>query len=102
MAQLNNKLSMSYDELETTAGNAAAKAEELRTLMASLRSDVTNMCDNWTAQASPIFREDFEKLAKDVEDTSVVVDELSTQVKNYVKDMQSLDSSYSSSKVSTS
>ena len=94
-------LAMSYSELEATARNAKAKAEQLRELMTSLSADVNGMCDNWTASASPVFREDYEKLAKNVTQTSTVVDELSTQVENYSRDMQALDQSYSSSKVSS-
>lgn len=94
-----SRLSMDYGDLEATARNAKAKAEQLRSLMSEMTNDVNAMCDNWTASASPIFREDYGKLASNVEKASEVVDELSVQVENYVRDMQALDNSYSKGKV---
>lgn len=97
---MGTNLSMSYSEMEETAKRVKAMAEDLRRLMSDMTRDVNALCDNWTAEASPIFREDYTKLANNVENTSEVVDELTLTVEQYASDMQALDQSYAKSKVS--
>lgn len=98
---MGTNLSMSYSEMEATAVRVKGMAEDLRRLMKDMTRDVNTLCDSWTAEASPIFREDYLKLANNVENTSQVVDELTVTVQKYAADMQSLDQSYAKSKVSS-
>jgi len=100
MAANGSKLSMDYSELESTAGKAQEQANQLDQLMATMTTSVTTMCDNWTASASPVFKQDYDTLAKSANNIAELVRQLSTQVKNYVKDMKELDTAYSSSKLS--
>lgn len=91
---MGTNLSMSYSEMEATAVRVKQMAEELRTLMSNMTKDVNGLCDNWTAEASPVFREDYLKLAENVSNTSIVVDELTATVQKYAADMQELDQAY--------
>lgn len=102
MAGVGSNLGIDYESLNATAKSAQQMAEELRSLMQSMSNAVNSMCDGWTASASEVFRNDYQTLANNVNQTSTVVDELSVQVQQYVSDMQELDTSYASSKVSTS
>lgn len=93
------QLSMTYADME-------AEIKKLKTYMATFESTTTSMtssvntlCDGWKADASPIYRQDYTKLAKNFTKTKKVVDELIKSTEQYIKDMKQLDSAYSKSKV---
>ena len=90
------------------------KKQEMRSAIKSLRNqvkifndttrrmgkDVTTLCDNWKAQASSVYREDYTKLTDNFTHTIDVVNSLITSTEKYMADMDKLDAAYSKSKVS--
>lgn len=95
----NAQLSMTYADME-------AEIKKLKTYMATfeattqkMNTSVNMLCDNWKAQASPIYRADYKKLSSNFKATKEVVDQLIASTEQYIADMKNLDSAYSKSKV---
>ncbi len=93
------ELSMTYADMQKEISNLKKYMNEFQTTTKSMNSSVTRLCDNWKAEASSVYRADYEKLSKNFDKTRGVVDKLIQSTEKYIDDMQKLDQAYSKSKV---
>ena len=92
-------LKVTYSEMEDTCTKAEATAGELVQMMTTMNQYIGFLCDNWEADASKVYRDDYASIASSVVKTSETVVELTTSVRKYMADLQALDQSYAGSKV---
>nr|WP_297934681.1 WXG100 family type VII secretion target [uncultured Lachnoclostridium sp.] len=95
----NSQLSMTYADMEKEIAKLKNFMSTFETTTSKMTSSVNMLCDNWKAQASPVYRADYTKLAKNFTQTKTVVDQLIKSTEKYIADMQKLDQAYSKSKV---
>lgn len=94
-----SQLSMKYSEMEGAIRQLKTECTNFANTTKNMTTQVTKLCDNWTADASPIYREDYGKLTKNFGQTLSVVKELISSTEKYLADMKALDTAYSKSKV---
>lgn len=92
-------LSMSYEDMKTQIAALKQQKATFESTTTAMSKSVTTLCDGWTAQASKIYRDDYNKLAKNFKSTKEVLEKLIASTSKYVEDMQNLDKAYSKSKV---
>lgn len=95
----NSQLSMQYTQMDTAIRDLKKQVSTFNTTTKSMSTNVTTLCDNWKAQASPVYKADYEKLAKNFEKTAEVVTKLIQSTEKYIKDMKAVDTAYAKSKV---
>ncbi len=94
-----SQLSMQYSEMESAIKKLKTECTNFESTTQSMTNHVNTLCDNWKADASPIYKQDYAKLTKNFSKTLKVVDELIKSTEQYIKDMKALDKAYSKSKV---
>ncbi|MDE7434824.1 MAG: WXG100 family type VII secretion target [Lachnospiraceae bacterium] len=94
-----SQLSMQYSAMESAIKSLKTECATFETTTQSMTGHVNTLCDNWKADASPVYKEDYAKLTKNFRQTLQVVNDLIASTERYIRDMQALDKSYSSSKV---
>ncbi len=94
-----NQLSMKYDEMEKAIKQLKTECGNFQQTTKNMTTQVTNLCNNWTADASPVYKADYQKLTKNFTKTLEVVKSLISSTEKYLSDMKALDQAYSSSKV---
>jgi len=92
-------LSMTYADMEKEIANLKKYMRDFEATTKSMNTSVTTLCDNWKADASQVYRNDYEKLSKNFDKTRGVVNELIKSTEKYISEMQKLDQSFSKSKV---
>lgn len=95
----NSQLSMTYADMEREIKNLKTYMATFQTTTTKMNTSVNMLCDNWKAQASPIYKADYKKLSANFKKTKEVVDQLINSTEKYISDMKALDSAYSKSKV---
>lgn len=95
----NSQLSMTYADMQKQIANLKTYMSNFEATTTKMTNSVNTLCDNWKAQASPVYRADYTKLAKNFKATKGVVDQLIKSTEKYITDMQKLDQTYSKSKV---
>ena len=95
MAQLN----LQYDNMNDAITRLKSLVEEFESTTTSMTTNVGTLCDNWQAEASPIYREDYTTLSSNFTKTTEVVKELIASTEKYLSDMNELDKGYATSKV---
>ncbi len=91
---MTNGLNMDYGDMGECCTLIARIAEEILQQKNDMISKVQTLCDSWEAEASPIYREDFETVGKQIDSISELVNSLTTSITNYIADMQQVDGSY--------
>ena len=94
-----SQLSMQYEEMKSAIANLKKLSSTFQTTTGSMTTNVNTLCENWKADASPVYKSDYAKLTKNFSKTLKVVNELIKSTEAYIKDMQELDKAYSKSKV---
>lgn len=94
-----NGLSMSFDEMQAELSKLSQYSDEFENITSSMTASVDTLCDGWKSASTEAYREDYTKLAANFRATLEIVRELIQSTSNYISDMQALDQSYSSSKV---
>lgn len=94
-----DSLRMSYEEMQAEINRLTQYAAEFENITHSMTTSVDTLCDGWTSQSTEAYRSDYNALAKNFSDTLEVVRSLIQSTSNYIADMQAVDASYSSSKV---
>ena len=89
---MGKSLSMEYTTMEQEIKN-------LKKASAAFDTTAQNLCGAWTADASPIYKADYDKLKKNFDKTRGVVNSLIKSTEDYIADMKALDQAYSKSKV---
>ena len=87
-------LSMSYEEMESIMKRLEGLVDQFQDTVQTMTTNVNTLCDNWTAEASDIYREDYLSLANNVSKTSEVVTNMIASTREYVAKMQELDRAY--------
>lgn len=95
MADLNLKKT----EMTSAIKKLRAQVKDFQNLTNQMSKNVDYLCDNWTAQASQVYRADYKKLTANFGNTVDVVDQLIGSTEKYLADMDKLDAAYSKSKV---
>lgn len=95
-----NGLKMGYQEMEDEIRNLLQYVEEFESITNSMTSSVTALCDGWESASTETYREDYTALTNNFAQTLEVVRSLIQSTSDYITDMQTVDSSYSKSKVS--
>lgn len=95
----NTQLSMTYADMEAEIKKLKTYMTTFETTTQNMNTSVNMLCDNWKAQASPIYKADYQKLSGNFKTTKQVVDQLIASTEQYISDMKALDSAYSKSKV---
>ena len=70
------QLSMQYSEMESAIKSLKTESTNFDTTTKSMTKHVNSLCENWKADASPIYLADYKKLTKNFKATLKVVDEL--------------------------
>ena len=94
-----SQLSIQYSNMNTAIKNLNKQVELFTKTTSDMSTNVTTLCDNWKAQASPIYKADYQKLSKNFEKTTEVVKKLIESTQKYMEDMQAVDKAYAKSKV---
>lgn len=94
-----DSLKMSYEDMQAEIDKLTQYANEFETTTASMTASVTTLCDGWTSASTETYRDDYTALSDNFSKTLEVVRELIGSTSNYISDMQAVDQSYSSSKV---
>lgn len=94
-----SQLSMKYGEMEGAIKQLKTECANFESTTTNMTTQVTKLCDNWTADASPIYRADYGKLTRNFGQTLNVVRDLISSTEKYLADMKALDTAYSKSKV---
>lgn len=97
MADLNLK----KQEMKSAIKSLKNQVTTFRQTTTTMNKNVGTLCDNWKAQASSVYRADYQKLTKNFDKTIEVVEKLITSTEKYMADMDKLDAAYSKSKVSS-
>lgn len=92
-------LKMSYDEMQAEIDRLNQCVNDFADITNTMSASVDALCDGWTSQATEVYRDDYNALAKNFSDTLEVVRRLIQSTSSYMADMQAVDASYSSSKV---
>lgn len=87
-------LKMQPDEMRTNCSDLGTIAEELLDKKNDLVNKAYTLCDNWESDSSPVYREDFETIGKQIDSISELVTSLTTSIENYITDMEQVDASY--------
>lgn len=95
MADLNLK----KQEMKAAVKKLKAQSKSFEEITGQMNTSVNTLCDNWKAQASSVYRTDYQKLTKNFAKTLEVVNKLITSTEKYMSDMDKLDAAYSKSKV---
>lgn len=93
-------LKMSYDDMQAELTKLSQYAEEFDAVTRSMTSSVETLCEGWVSESTEAYRQDYTALTNNFTHTLEVVRELIQSTSNYIADMQAVDSSYSTSKVS--
>lgn len=93
------QLSMQYSEMESAIKKLKTECTTFESTTQSMTNHVNTLCENWKADASPIYQQDYAKLTKNFGQTLKVVNELIKSTEQYISDMKALDQAYSKSKV---
>ncbi len=94
-----DSLKMSYDDMQAEIDKLIQYANEFEITTSSMTTSVTTLCDGWTSASTETYRDDYTALSDNFTKTLDVVRELITSTSGYISDMQEVDQSYSSSKV---
>lgn len=87
-------LKMQYGDMLDCCGQLEGIADEILTNKENMTNKVNALCDAWEAEASPVYQEDYQNLAKSIDQIGELVKELTGSIRSYVADMQQLDGSY--------
>lgn len=94
-----SELSMQYEQMQQSIDKLKNLSKTFDSTTKEMTTNVNTLCENWKAQASPVYKGDYEKLTKNFGKTLQVVNKLIESTQKYIKDMQALDQAYSKSKV---
>lgn len=95
MADLNLKKA----DMQAAIKSLKGQVTTFKQTTSTMNKNVGTLCDNWTAQASSVYRADYQKLTKNFGQTIDVVEKLIASTEKYITDMDKLDAAYSKSKV---
>lgn len=95
-----DSLKMSYEEMQAELTKLSQYAEEFDAVTRSMTASVNALCEGWVSQSTETYREDYTALTNNFTNTLEVVRELIQSTSDYIADMQAVDSSYSTNKVS--
>ena len=96
MAQLN----LQYDNMNDAIANLKTLVVEFESTTTNMTTNVTSLCDNWTATSSPVYREDFTKLSTNFTNTIELVREMIADTESYIAKMDEVDQGYAKPKIS--
>ena len=96
---MGKSLSMEYTTMEQEIKNLKKASAAFDTTAQNMSTAVGNLCGAWTADASPIYKADYDKLKKNFDKTRGVVNSLIKSTEDYIADMKALDQAYSTSTV---
>lgn len=92
-------LSLKKKEMKAAIKSLKSQIETFSQTTKSMDKNVDTLCDNWTAQASSVYRTDYKTLTSNFSKTVAVVEKLIKSTEKYMDDMDKLDAAYSKSKV---
>ncbi len=94
-----SSLSMTYEDMQAEVDKLTQCTKEFESITSAMTASVTTLCDGWISASTEAYREDYTALTNNFSQTLEVVRELIQSTSSYIADMQNLDASYSSSKV---
>lgn len=94
-----DSLKMSYEDMQAEITKLTQYANDFEETTTSMTTSVGTLCDGWTSASTETYREDYTALATNFSQTLEVVRSLIQSTSDYIADMQAVDQSYSSSKV---
>lgn len=92
-------LKMSYDDMQAELTKLSQYVEEFDAVTRSMTTSVNVLCEGWVSESTETYRGDYTALTDNFERTLEVVRELIQSTSSYIADMQAVDNSYSTSKV---
>lgn len=92
-------LNLKKSEMSTAIKSLKTQVLTFKDTTKKMTTNVGTLCDNWKAQASSTYREDYTKLTTNFNTTIDVVNKLIQSTEKYMADMDKLDAAYSKSKV---
>lgn len=87
-------IEMEYDAMDQAGRELQAIVAEIVQNKGDMMSKVEELCTSWNSAASERHREDFDSVAKNIENLTGMAEELIDSIKRYRQDMEQLDQSY--------
>lgn len=87
-------LRMQFEDAEQQCGLIKEIARDMLDKNRLLQDRVRSLCDEWDSEASPVYRDDFEKISNQIDHVSDLVEELTMSIKHYIADIKQVDGSY--------
>lgn len=85
---------LSYAELNGMCERLSRLRGEYDTLTGEVNTITSQFSDMWEGKVKDNFEEDYLKLAKSYQETADVMEEVTTEIINYIRNMQDIDDAY--------
>lgn len=97
-----SRLIMDYDEMQAELSTLTGLVDTFEETTSQMISSYSKLCEGWESQATEAYLDDYQSLSNNYQQTSEIVKELIKSLNDYISDMQAVDASYASPKVSSS